>query len=124
MYKGSLKIFSEVREELHNSAFKVWGKNLTADELEAIRSSYAYSSDVVKDRRKLPDCRMNYDTHRDYIENCYIPAVKYDSNRYVGWYYNKGCHFANGENNINSLGGSFQCPGGPNGQTYALVWFR
>ncbi len=131
MYKGSLAVFSEVREEVDSGAFKYYGRNKTLAELNLIRELYGYNSRMTAapSFSNVPACRSTYAGATDNIAGCTAYAASPNNTTVIGWAVDAPpsaggyCWFARG-NCCSTAGGSSRCAGETNGTKWARTWFR
>lgn len=130
MFKGSLRPFHEIREEVASAKYTAYGQNMTADSLDLLRSQYAYDSKMrtaprVADR---PDCRTSYvdPSGKSRLRGCCPAAANADpsnTDSTVGWYKTPDCYFGGAAGSAQRAGSS-RCPGPPSGSHWGKVWFR
>lgn len=130
MYKGSLKGFSEARESVASGNFSVWGQNLTAPMLEAIRRSFAYE-ERISVIGSLPACLRAYNQSGTSQRRC-STCSQAGEERILGWQCDVAgpgyCWAGRGWTSI-PRAGSGRCvedpsKGEPNGSTWAALYIR
>ncbi|KZN65027.1 fibrinogen-like YCDxxxxGGGW domain-containing protein [Pseudoalteromonas luteoviolacea] len=130
MYKGVLSAFSSVREQVGCTASdckSVYGLNLTQNELEIIRRSWAYTEQQAQydNGDIVPNCSISYTNYNANYPAC-VSNVAYKNPTVVGWQrniYNAACWVALGDYAGGT--GSGLCNGtNSNGTRSALLWFR
>ncbi|MCB9762009.1 MAG: hypothetical protein H6739_19455 [Alphaproteobacteria bacterium] len=132
LYKGSLAVFSEVREEISSGRVTAYGSGLTEADLEVIRQSYGYNSRLTAAPTFAdpPTCTLSYGGS-DPITGCsrYGATASANTTTVIGWVvdpdstFNGHCWFARG-NCCSTAGGSSLCNGDPDGTKWARTWFR
>jgi len=137
MWRGSLKPFKDVREQIGSGRITTYAKNLSQAQLESVRRQYAYTERGTGDCKARPSCRLDY-IHWDTMEEIAGCCINLDDNskgmalvsQQVGWSLNARkftCFGGWGQQDpANIHKGSSPCAESyvPDGSSWARLWFR